>query len=119
MHVLIHKKPDKRGSWAPHAVDAWYLGPALESYRCYNVWIWDTCSDRITDTVGWIPNNVHVPAITANDIIAASLADIKTAPTIPDNTTPLIPLENSHADDLKSIADILLQRPPKRQSIRR
>jgi hypothetical protein len=113
MHVLIHEKPDKRGSWAPHAVDAWYLGPALESYRCYNVWIWDTCSERITDTVGWIPNNLHGPAITANDIISASLADIKQALTIPDINTPLVPLDNSHADDLKTIADILLRRPQK------
>jgi hypothetical protein len=113
MHVLVHEKPDKRGSWAPHAIDAWYIGPALESYRCYNVRIWDTCSERINDTVGWIPNNIHGPSITANDVIAASLADIKKALTTPDINAPLIPLEPSHADDLNTIADILLRRPQK------
>mmetsp|Transcript_26852 Transcript_26852/g.38096 ORF Transcript_26852/g.38096 Transcript_26852/m.38096 type:complete len:122 (+) Transcript_26852:123-488(+) len=31
--VLVHDKPKTRDSWAPHAIDRWYLGPALESYR--------------------------------------------------------------------------------------
>ena len=37
--VLGHEKPTKRGTWSPHAVEAWYIGPALESYRCYKVWV--------------------------------------------------------------------------------
>jgi hypothetical protein len=28
--VLVHEKPDKRGTWAPHGIDGWYVGPALE-----------------------------------------------------------------------------------------
>jgi hypothetical protein len=34
-HFLIHEKPHNRASWAPHALDAWYLGPALNHYRCH------------------------------------------------------------------------------------
>ena len=30
---LAHNKT--RGTWDPKATDAWYLGPALHSYRCY------------------------------------------------------------------------------------
>ena len=26
-HVLVHEKPSNRGTWAPHAVAGWYLGP--------------------------------------------------------------------------------------------
>ena len=33
--VLVHEKPSVRGTWAPHAVEGWYLGPALRHYRCY------------------------------------------------------------------------------------
>ena len=27
--VLVHQKPSVRETWAPHALDGWYLGPAL------------------------------------------------------------------------------------------
>jgi hypothetical protein len=33
--VLIHEKPSIRGTWAPHAVEGWYRGPAQRHYRCY------------------------------------------------------------------------------------
>ena len=32
--ILVHKKPALRGTWAAHAVNAWYLGPSLHHYRC-------------------------------------------------------------------------------------
>ena len=28
--VLIHTKPSVRETWAPHGIDGWYLGPAME-----------------------------------------------------------------------------------------
>jgi hypothetical protein len=31
--VFIHEKPSARGTWAPHAVKGWYLGPAQRHYR--------------------------------------------------------------------------------------
>ena len=27
--VLCHESPETRGTWAPHAVDAWYVGTAM------------------------------------------------------------------------------------------
>jgi hypothetical protein len=34
--------PNRRITWAPHVQDGWYLGPALEHYRCYTVYITKT-----------------------------------------------------------------------------
>jgi hypothetical protein len=39
IRVLVHARPTDRTSWSPHALDGWYTGPALDSYRCYKVWI--------------------------------------------------------------------------------
>ena len=36
---LVHEKPAVRGTWAPHGVDGWYVGPARDHYRCYTVYI--------------------------------------------------------------------------------
>jgi len=32
MKVLVHEKPENRNTWAPHAVEGWYVGPALQAY---------------------------------------------------------------------------------------
>jgi len=74
--VLVHEKPQQRSTWAPHALDGWYLGPALESYRCYNVWIWETRSERICDTLSWFPTQVKMPTASTDDLILASLKDV-------------------------------------------
>jgi len=37
--VLVHELPEARGTWAPHAVPGWYIGPAFEHYRCDRVYI--------------------------------------------------------------------------------
>jgi len=59
--VLVHEKPATRDSWAPHAIDGWYIGPALDSYRCYTVWIQETRAERICDTIypGKNANPIH------------------------------------------------------------
>jgi len=30
--ILIHEKPAVHDTWVPHAMDGWYLGPALHAY---------------------------------------------------------------------------------------
>ena len=49
--VIVHEKPTHRRTWAPHGVDGWYLGPAMDHYQCYRVWIPSTHAERIADTV--------------------------------------------------------------------
>jgi hypothetical protein len=49
--VTTREKPDQRASWEPHGVNGWYIGPALDHYRYFIVYISDTRSDRIVDTV--------------------------------------------------------------------
>jgi hypothetical protein len=66
------------GTWAFHGQDAWYIGPALDHYHCYTVWMWDTCCEWETDTLTWFPQQVTMPTLTAVDIIAAGIQDITT-----------------------------------------
>lgn len=59
--VLIHDKPAARASWAPHGVQGFYLGPALQHYRCFQVYNTATSTTRITDTVQWFPHGFFMP----------------------------------------------------------
>ena len=52
--VLVHEKPAVRRTWDPHCVEGFYLGPAEEHYRCYRVYVTETGSERITDTLDYI-----------------------------------------------------------------
>ena len=54
--VMVHEKPDNRGTWDPHAVEAWYVGLAMHHYRCYRTWVWKTQAECITNTLAWIPS---------------------------------------------------------------
>jgi hypothetical protein len=59
--VVVHEKPRQRGTWAPHGVDGWYIGPALEHYQCYKCYIPSTNSICIADTVEFFPVTVPFP----------------------------------------------------------
>jgi hypothetical protein len=105
--VLVHSKPDTRGTWAPHAIEGWYVGPALHSYRCYKCWIVETQSMRITDTVSWLPAKIPMPTPSSNDIIVAGIADIVHALHNPTVGSTIAPLTPRHVEALRTLTDIL------------
>ena len=59
--VIFYENPSQHTSWDPHAVDGWYIGPALNSYRCYKIWVWETRRQRIYDTLSWFPTKFTMP----------------------------------------------------------
>jgi hypothetical protein len=77
IRVLAYESPDKRGTWSPHGLDAWYLGPAHEHYRCYRVWIWETKAERYTDTVAWFPPpHIKMPVASKADLIVGCMNNV-------------------------------------------
>ena len=77
IRVLVHVKPENRSTWAPHADEGWYIGPASEHYRCYRVYMTETNAERITDTISWYPTTTTLPTASSLEIIAASLQDVQ------------------------------------------
>jgi hypothetical protein len=66
--VVIHEKPQQRKTWDPHGAEGWYLGPAMEHYRCHRVFTNKTRAERITDTVEFFPQHTTVPSMTTAEI---------------------------------------------------
>ena len=62
--VVAHVPADRRASWANHRDVGFYVGRALEHYRCYKVWITKTKDFRISDCLAWFPvfNDTNHPA---------------------------------------------------------
>jgi hypothetical protein len=71
--IVVHEKPGQRASWDPHGVIGWYLGPAMEHYRCYKCYIKKTQAERISDTVEFFPTQATVPTLSPTEalVIAA------------------------------------------------
>jgi hypothetical protein len=49
--LIAHETPRRRRTWAPHGQDGWYIGLALEHYRCYTVCINKTRGEPVVETV--------------------------------------------------------------------
>ena len=54
--VTVFETPEQRKSWDKHGVKGFYIGPSLNHYRCYRVWVTHTGSVRTADTLAWHPH---------------------------------------------------------------
>jgi hypothetical protein len=59
--IIAYETTGRRRTWAPHGQDGWYIGPALEHYRCYKVHINKTRSNKIVETVEDFPEKITLP----------------------------------------------------------
>ena len=109
--VTVHEKPDQRSSWGKHGVPGFYVGPAMNHYRCYTVWVTHTGSVRYTDTLAWHPHGyqweVHSPVAMVSEIaesLAAALHHLAThAPQAAANTQPMQAIAQDIAANFRAL----------------
>eukprot|EP00957_Ditylum_brightwellii_P084836 6450544-Ditylum_brightwellii.AAC.1 len=65
--VIVHERSTVHGTWSPHGVDGWYIGPSSHHYRCFKVYITATHAERIADTVEFSPTFVPMPKTSSAD----------------------------------------------------
>jgi len=104
--VLVNEKPVTRGSWAPHGTEGWYVGPSMDHYRSYNVYIPSTKSMRITDTLAWFPTQAVMPIGSTSDLALAAALDLTQALLHPSPASVLAPISTSHREALMQLAII-------------
>ena len=76
--VLIHDKPDQRGTWQAHGTHGYYLGPALHHYRTHRCLATHTGLERLADTVAWFPDSLHPPKTASpQELLHAAVIDLK------------------------------------------
>ena len=74
--AIVHETPQQRTSWAPHGIDAYYVGPSLEHYRCYKFFIPKTNTTRDATTVDWFPTAIKYPQITTETYLKQTAEDL-------------------------------------------
>ena len=59
-----------------HGTKAYYTGPAMQHYRCYEVHIQKTLAKRIADTVTFLPHNISMPHKITKEATLARIHDL-------------------------------------------
>jgi hypothetical protein len=104
--VLAHSKPATRRTWSTHAYEAWYVGPAMEHYRCYTVWAIATRQTRIVNQLTWLPHKPF-PRLTSQDLFRATVEDLITILKQPPNDTFAGTLDPTQRGELIKFMDTL------------
>ena len=60
----------------PDGTEGWYLGPALEHYRCYRVFVNKSKAEQVTDTLEFFPQKLPMPYSTPTDVAIQSTSEI-------------------------------------------
>jgi hypothetical protein len=71
--VLIHTKPAMRRSWDYRAKHGFYIGLALDHYRCYELVKSETKHKVISNTISFRHSYLQIPGVSADDKIINGL----------------------------------------------
>jgi hypothetical protein len=74
--VIFHEKPQQRRTWAPRGVNGFYLGPAMDHYRCHRVYCSSTGQERIFDTVEFMSQHCKIPGISSAEAAVIAATDL-------------------------------------------
>ena len=118
--VLAFEDPDTRDSWAPHGRLGYYLGPALEHYRCHRIYLPETKRVRVLDTLSWHPTTLVLPGCSPLDALSAASRDLAHAlrrcaaspHLLTHQRQPLADTTTSLTSALNQLQDIFLPEPP-------
>jgi hypothetical protein len=101
--IIAHEKPGKRRTWAPHGQHGYSLGPAMHHYRCQNVYISTTASERIVDTLEFFPHNYQLPQLSPTDRLLMAAKDMTDAL---QNPHPAVPFASVGDDTIAALTDL-------------
>jgi hypothetical protein len=113
--IIAHEKPGKRRTWAPHGQHGYSLGPAMHHYRCQNVYISATASERIMDTLEFFPHNYQMPQLSSTDRLLVEAKDMTDALQNPHLEVPFASVGDDTISALAELAGIFkfrLQQTP-------
>jgi hypothetical protein len=114
--IIALETPGKRQTWAPHGQDGWYIGPAMEHYRCYTVYISNTRSKRVLETGEFFPHQFKIPFPSSSDLATTAAAELTNALLNPHPAGPFCQVGNEQAIALRKLATIFEASNPNKVS---
>jgi hypothetical protein len=104
--IIAHEKPAKRRTWAHHGQHGYSLGPAMHHYKCQNVYISATASERIVDTLEFSPHNSPMPQLSSTDRLIMASNDMSNALKNPHPEVPFAQVGDDTIAAITKLAEI-------------
>ena len=104
--VLVYEPPSLRKTWSAHCVEGWYLGPAPNHYRCHRCFVTKTRSERISNTVKFLPHSWRMPTLSSRDAAIEAAEKLAVALNNPHPASILAPLKVQQKEALEKLAEI-------------
>jgi hypothetical protein len=103
--IIAHEKPSQRRTRSPHGQPGWSLGPAMNHYRCQNVYI--TASEG--------PHNSPMPQMSSTDRILMAAQDMKDALKHPHPDVPFANIGEDTITALEKLSEIFTRKFKKQE----
>jgi hypothetical protein len=104
--IIAHEKPGKQQTWAPHGQHGYSLVPAIHNYRCQNVYIAATASERIVDTLEFFSKKFPIPQLSSTDRLIMVANDMSNALKNPHPKVPFSYIGDYTIAALTTLAEI-------------
>ena len=102
--VIVHEKPTQPRTWSPHGIDGWYIGPPMDHYQCYRIWIPSTHEKCIADTIQYFPTILRTPTLSHRDTTLQSALELTHALQNLNNANPLSQLSGNQLRALHQLS---------------
>ena len=106
IRVEMHEKPANRPSFGYHSTSGFYIGPAINHYRCYKVYIPTTAHERIADTIAFFPARFRMPQTSALDQATQAADDLIDILKNPKPASPFLEFGSEQQNALKKLATL-------------
>jgi hypothetical protein len=103
---ISDEKPANRRTWAPHGQHGYSLGPPMHNYRCQNVYISATASERTVDTLEFFPHNSPMSQLSSTDRLIMAANDMTNALKNPHPAVPFAKIGDYTIAALTQLAEI-------------
>jgi hypothetical protein len=113
--IIAHETPNRRRTWATHGQDGWYIGPALEHYHCYKVYINKIRSERVVETVDSPSTEIKLPFQSTRDLATEAAKQLTYALANPRPAGPFAQVGDEQLIALKKLASIFEGALPKQK----
>jgi hypothetical protein len=113
--IISHEKPSQWRAWSPHGQHGYYLVPAMHHYRCQNVCISSTASERIVDTLEFFPHNSPMPQLSSTNRLLMAANDMDDALKHPHLEVPFAQVGDDTITALAQLATIFKNKFPNHQ----
>jgi hypothetical protein len=104
--IIGHETTSRRRTWAPHGQDGWYIGPTLEHYQCYMVYINKTRGERVVETVDFFPEIFKLPFPSTQELATKAATELTHALLHPQPAGPFCKVGDEQTLAWKRLADI-------------